>query len=136
MGVLQDHCLRIDKCEARRAWVRSRPSAIAGGRLKSVVDSATREILGFHVLAPHGDNLLHEAVAAMYDEGTIERIGKSIHIHPTLSETAPWPVPLNISTTGHFREIPTDTIRHCLHCLDPLQTWTVDGLRAAAQALC
>jgi len=56
------------------------------GRLKAVVDSATREILGFHVLAPHGDDLLHEAVAAMYDGGTIERIGKSIHIHPSLSE--------------------------------------------------
>ena len=38
------------------------------------------------MLAPHGDDLLHEAVAAMYDHGTIDRIGKSIHVHPTLSE--------------------------------------------------
>lgn len=56
------------------------------GRLKAVVDNATGEILGFHVLAPHGDDLLHEAVAAMHDHGSIERISKSIHIHPTLSE--------------------------------------------------
>lgn len=56
------------------------------GRLKAVVNNATGEILGFHVLAPHGDDLLHEAVAAMHDHGSTERISKSIHIHPTLSE--------------------------------------------------
>lgn len=56
------------------------------GRLKAVVDKATGEILGFHVLASHGDDLLHEAVAAMHDHGSIERISKSIHVHPTLSE--------------------------------------------------
>ncbi len=56
------------------------------GRLKAVVDSSNGEILGFHILAPHGDDLLHEAVAAMHDHGRIERIGKSIHAHPTLSE--------------------------------------------------
>lgn len=56
------------------------------GRLKIVVDAETREILGFHILAPHGDDLLHEAVAAMHEHGPIERISKSIHIHPTLSE--------------------------------------------------
>ena len=41
---------------------------------------------GFHILAPHGDDLLQEAVAAMHGGGTIDRIGKSIHVHPTLSE--------------------------------------------------
>lgn len=56
------------------------------GRLKAVVDNATGETLGFHILAPHGDDLLHEAVAAMHDHGSIERISKSIHVHPTLSE--------------------------------------------------
>ena len=56
------------------------------GRLKAVVDAQTRRILGFHILAPHGDVLLHEAVAAMHDHGVIERISKSIHVHPTLSE--------------------------------------------------
>lgn len=56
------------------------------GRIKAVVDRPTGEILGFHILAPHGDDLLHEAVAAMHDGGTIDRIGKSIHVHPTLSE--------------------------------------------------
>jgi len=56
------------------------------GRLKAVVKRDDGEILGYHVLAPHGDDLLHEAVAAMHGHGTIERISKSIHVHPTLSE--------------------------------------------------
>ena len=56
------------------------------GRLKAVVNAETDEILGFHILAPHGDDLLHEAVAAMHGHGTIQRISKSIHVHPTLSE--------------------------------------------------
>ena len=56
------------------------------GMLKVVVDESNGEILGFHVLAPHGDDLLHEAVAAMHGHGGIERISKSIHVHPTLSE--------------------------------------------------
>ncbi len=56
------------------------------GRLKAVVDKPSGKILGFHILAPHGDDLLHEAVAAMHDQGSIERISKSIHVHPTLSE--------------------------------------------------
>ncbi len=56
------------------------------GRLKAVVNQADGEILGFHILAPHGDELLHEVVTAMHDHGRIERIGKSVHAHPTLSE--------------------------------------------------
>ena len=50
------------------------------------MDAGSGEILGFHILAPHADDLLHEAVAAMYEHGSIERISKSIHVHPTLSE--------------------------------------------------
>ena len=56
------------------------------GRLKAVVDKTNDEILGYHILAPHGDDLLHEAVAAMHGRGTVDRIRKSIHIHPTLGE--------------------------------------------------
>jgi pyruvate/2-oxoglutarate dehydrogenase complex dihydrolipoamide dehydrogenase (E3) component len=65
---------------------RSRAIGDTRGRLKAVVNATNDEILGFHVLAAHGDDLLHEAVAAMYGNGGIERIAKSIHVHPTLSE--------------------------------------------------
>ena len=56
------------------------------GRLKAVVNRGDGEILGFHILAPHADDLLHEAVAAMHGHGSIDRISKSIHVQPTLSE--------------------------------------------------
>jgi pyruvate/2-oxoglutarate dehydrogenase complex dihydrolipoamide dehydrogenase (E3) component len=66
----------------------ARPLAIgdARGRLKVVVNRTDGEILGCHILAPHADDLLHEVVTAMHDHGRIDRIGKSIHAHPTLSE--------------------------------------------------
>lgn len=65
---------------------RSRAIGDTRGRLKAVVKADDGEILGSHILAPHGDDLLHEVVAAMYDHGSIDRIHRSIHEHPTLSE--------------------------------------------------
>lgn len=72
--------------EASAMGGRSQAIGDTRGKLKAVVNKANNEILGFHVLAPHGDDLLHEAVTAMYDHGSIDRISKSIHVHPTLSE--------------------------------------------------
>ena len=76
------HCL----CSVPVTEVRPKAIGDRRGRLKAVVDQESREFLGYYILAPHGDDLLHEAVAAMHDRGTIERISKSIHVHPTLSE--------------------------------------------------
>lgn len=59
---------------------------MTAGKVKVVADRKTQEILGFHILGPDGDNLIHEAVVAMYDHGTLEPIARSIHVHPTLSE--------------------------------------------------
>ena len=56
------------------------------GRLKVVTNAADGEILGVHILGHSGDILLHEAVVAMHGNGTIDRISRSIHVHPTLSE--------------------------------------------------
>jgi dihydrolipoamide dehydrogenase len=56
------------------------------GKIKVVVNAENDEILGFHILGPDGDNLIHEAVVAMYNRGTVKPITKSIHIHPTLAE--------------------------------------------------
>lgn len=72
--------------EASAVGGRSHAIGDTRGKLKAVVNKANDEILGFHVLAPHGDDLLHEAVTAMHGDGTIDRISKSIHVHPTLSE--------------------------------------------------
>lgn len=80
----QGHDVAVGRVQAKGA----RAAAIGDtrGLLKAVVDRPTGEILGFHVLAHDGDTLLHEAVTAMHGHGGIERISKSIHVHPTLSE--------------------------------------------------
>ena len=72
--------------EARAVGGRATAMGDTRGKLKAVVRAEDGVILGFHILAPHGDDLIHEAVAAMYGHGTIDRIRRSIHIHPTLSE--------------------------------------------------
>ena len=71
---------------ARADGARAKAMGDRRGLLKAVVNKPDGEILGFHILALHGDDLLHEAVAAMHGRGSIERISKSIHVHPTLSE--------------------------------------------------
>lgn len=55
--------------------------------MKAIVDVDTREILGFHVLGPEADTLVHEVVVAMTaGDGTVENVTNAIHVHPTLSE--------------------------------------------------
>jgi dihydrolipoamide dehydrogenase len=56
------------------------------GVVKIVVDARTNEILGGHILGPHADILIHQVAIAMHDHGKLERLTKTIHVHPTLSE--------------------------------------------------
>ncbi|MCH7496592.1 MAG: NAD(P)/FAD-dependent oxidoreductase [Candidatus Marinimicrobia bacterium] len=65
---------------------RAKALAETEGLVKLVVDAATDEILGGHILGPHADLLIHEVAVAMHDHGAIERLTKTIHVHPTLSE--------------------------------------------------
>jgi len=56
------------------------------GLAKIVIDADSKEILGAHILSVHADILIHEVVVAMHGNGSLDRLTKSIHIHPTLSE--------------------------------------------------
>lgn len=56
------------------------------GLVKVVVDRTTRAILGGHVLAYHGADLVHPIVVAMA-AGTADPLVDVFHIHPTLGET-------------------------------------------------
>lgn len=56
------------------------------GMLKLVADAETGVLLGGHILGPHADDLIHQVVTAMYNNGTAESLYQTIHIHPTLSE--------------------------------------------------
>ncbi len=56
------------------------------GFVKFVVDAATDEILGCHMIGANVSDLLAEVVLAMEYRGTAEDIGATVHSHPTLSE--------------------------------------------------
>jgi dihydrolipoamide dehydrogenase len=56
------------------------------GFVKVVADETYGEILGVHIIGPHGYELIAEAVAAMEAEATVETMMATIHAHPTLYE--------------------------------------------------
>ena len=57
------------------------------GRVKFVLDAASDEVLGAHVLAPHGADLLPPALVAMNtSERTLSSLLATTFPHPTLSE--------------------------------------------------
>jgi dihydrolipoamide dehydrogenase len=57
------------------------------GFVKIVADAASGEILGGHLVGPEVTELLPELVLARNWELTPEEIARSVHAHPTLSET-------------------------------------------------
>ncbi len=56
------------------------------GFVKVVADEQYGEILGVHIIGPHGFELISEAVAAMEAEATVDTMIHTIHAHPTLYE--------------------------------------------------
>lgn len=56
------------------------------GFVKVVSDAKHGEILGVHVIGPHGYELISEAVLAMEAEATVDTVVNTIHAHPTLYE--------------------------------------------------
>jgi dihydrolipoamide dehydrogenase len=58
-----------------------------GGFVKVVSDKTYDEVLGVHIVGPHATDLISEACVALQLESTTEEIFRTIHPHPTLSET-------------------------------------------------
>lgn len=56
------------------------------GMVKIVSERKYGEVLGVHIVGPHASDLVHEGVAAIKLEATIEELMTMIHAHPTLSE--------------------------------------------------
>jgi len=56
------------------------------GMVKIVSERKYGEVLGVHIVGPHASDLIHEGVAAIKLESTIEELMTMIHAHPTLSE--------------------------------------------------
>lgn len=65
---------------------RARAMGETEGFVKFVVDAGSDELLGMHVFAHHGADLLAQGVIAMNGTGTLAPLLDCVCIHPTLSE--------------------------------------------------
>lgn len=65
---------------------RARALGDTTGLVKVIVDAATDEILGVHIVGPQASELIAEAVVAMEFKASAEDIARICHAHPTLSE--------------------------------------------------
>jgi dihydrolipoamide dehydrogenase len=57
------------------------------GFVKVISEGKYDEILGVHIIGPHATELIAEACVAMQLESTAEELGRTMHAHPTVSET-------------------------------------------------
>jgi dihydrolipoamide dehydrogenase len=57
------------------------------GFVKIISEKKYDEVLGVHIIGPHATELLAEACVAMQLESTADELGRTIHAHPTVSES-------------------------------------------------
>ena len=57
------------------------------GMVKIICDAASGTVLGVHVIGPHATDIIAEAVLGMSMNMNVEQFARSIHPHPSLSET-------------------------------------------------
>ena len=66
---------------------RARAAGETRGMVKILSDPQTDRILGVHIYGANASELIGEAVVAMEFEAAAEDLARTIHAHPTLSET-------------------------------------------------
>ena len=79
-----------DVTVARFPFLASGKALVEGdqtGWVKLVADRATDQVLGAHIVGPQATELIAEATLAVQLECTCEELARTIHSHPTLSET-------------------------------------------------
>jgi dihydrolipoamide dehydrogenase len=57
------------------------------GFVKIVSETKYDEVLGVHIIGPHATEIIAEACVAMQLETTAEELGRTMHAHPTVSES-------------------------------------------------
>lgn len=75
---------------ARYPWAASGKAQALGrteGMTKMIVDPETERVLGVGIVGTNAGDLISEAVLAIEMGATVEDVARSIHPHPTLSET-------------------------------------------------
>jgi len=66
---------------------RAKAMEAAMGLTKFIADAHSDEILGIHIVGPGASELIAEGVLAMEYRATSEDVARTMHAHPTLSET-------------------------------------------------
>lgn len=85
-AVEQGRKVKVGRQSMRRVG-RARAMGETGGFVKLVVDADTDELLGMHVLAHMGADLLPQGILMLHTPGrTVVPLTACICIHPTLSE--------------------------------------------------
>lgn len=69
-----------------RANGKAMANAETDGFAKVVAEKKYGEVLGVHIIGAHSTDLIHEGVAAIKLEATLEYMIDTIHAHPTLAE--------------------------------------------------
>jgi dihydrolipoamide dehydrogenase len=81
----QGHDVTIGKF-AFRPLGKAMASAHQEGFVKVVAEKKYGEILGIHMIGPHVTDMIHEGVAALKLEATLDVMAETVHAHPTMSE--------------------------------------------------
>ncbi len=66
---------------------RAKAMEAAAGMVKMIAHADTDEILGVHIVGPMASEMIAEAVVAMEFRASAEDLQRTIHAHPTLSES-------------------------------------------------
>ncbi len=83
-AMVQGRRIKVGK-QPMRAVARARAMGETAGFVKFVVDAETNELLGMHVLAHMGADLLPQGILMMHT-GSIDPLQACVCVHPTLSE--------------------------------------------------
>ncbi|MDH4061829.1 MAG: FAD-dependent oxidoreductase, partial [Aquincola sp.] len=68
---------------------RAREAGETQGFMKVVVDAQSRRLLGAAILGMSGDEVIHGLLDMMAAGEPVDRIARTVHIHPTVSELVP-----------------------------------------------
>ncbi len=72
--------------EGWKASARAMASRLDYPRTKLLVDPATHEILGCHLIGPEASTMIHQVLAVMRLDNDVRHLKDMIHIHPALPE--------------------------------------------------
>jgi pyruvate/2-oxoglutarate dehydrogenase complex dihydrolipoamide dehydrogenase (E3) component len=68
---------------------RARESGETQGFMKVLVDAESRLLLGAAILGHNGDEVIHSLLDMMAAAQPVDRIARTVHIHPTVTELVP-----------------------------------------------